>query len=145
MQELIYKFVEDSLEKKGVCDVRRRVFVEEQGISELLVFTGEEGGEEMNMAVKDGESVIGTARVIFPDKYTAKIERMAVFKNLRRRGIGRGIISFLNGELKRKQIKQVILHAQYTAVEFYKSCGFKESGEPFFEADIRHIKMEMSY
>lgn len=145
MKELIYKFAEDSHEIKGSCDVRRQVFVEEQGISELLVFSGDGSSGEMNMVVKDGGSVIGTARVIFPDKNIAKIERMAVLKNFRRRGTGRGIITFLLAELKRRQIKYVILHAQHNVVEFYKSCGFKESGEPFFEAGIKHIKMEMKY
>ena len=145
MREPVYKCVANDLELNGAYEVRRQVFVEEQGIPESLVFSGEGSDEEMNVVVKDGESVIGTARVIFPAKNTAKIERMAVFKNLRYRGIGGGIISFLNGELKHRQIKQVVLHAQYTVVEFYKSCGFKESGEPFFEAGIKHIKMEMSY
>ena len=145
MQELTYKFVEDSHELKGVHEVKRQVFVEEQGISEPLVFSGDGSGDEMNMVVKDGGSVIGTARVVFPDKNTAKIERMAVLKDFRQRGIGRGIITFLEGELKSRDIKYVVLHAQYTVVEFYKSCGFKESGEYFFEAGIKHIKMEIKY
>ena len=145
MREPVYKFAANDLELKGACKVKRQVFVKEQGISESLVFGGVGNGEEMNMVVKDGDSVIGTARVIFPAKDMAKIERMAVLKHLRCRGIGEGIISFLNGELKHRQIKLVVIHAQYTVVEFYKSCGFKESGEHFFEAGIKHIKMEMSY
>ena len=145
MQEPSYKFVENSHELQGAYEVRRQVFVEEQGISEQLVFSGEGVGEEMNIVVKDGGAVIGTARVVFPAKNTAKIERMAVLKDFRQRGTGKGIIDFLNGELERRGIKHVVLHAQHTVVEFYKSCGFKESGEPFFEAGIKHIKMEMKY
>ena len=145
MSELIYKFVEDSHEIEGSRDVRRQVFVAEQGISEPLVFSGDGSSDEVNMVVKDGASVIGTARVIFPAGNMAKIERMAVIKNFRHRGIGRGIITFLIGEIKRRQIEYVVLHAQYTVVEFYKSCGFIESGEPFFEAGIEHVKMEMKY
>jgi len=145
MQELTYKLVEDSDEIKGSHDVRRQVFVEEQGISESLVFSGDGSIDEMHMVVKYGGSVIGTARVIFPAKNTAKIERMAIHKNFRHKGIGRGVITFLMGEIKHRQIKYVVLHAQHSVVEFYKSCGFKESGEPFFEAGIKHVKMEMKY
>ena len=39
-------------------------------------------------------------------------------------------------------VEDVILHAQYSVVDFYRSCGFRETGEPFIEADIKHIKME---
>ena len=46
MRELVYKFVENDLELKGAFEVRRQVFVEEQGISKLLVFSGEGSGEE---------------------------------------------------------------------------------------------------
>jgi predicted GNAT family N-acyltransferase len=35
----------------------------------------------------------------------------------------------------------VILHAQWTAISFYKACGFEETNGPFFEAGIKHIKM----
>ncbi|MFC2026549.1 GNAT family N-acetyltransferase [Chloroflexota bacterium] len=40
-------------------------------------------------------------------------------------------------------MSKVIVHAQYSAIPFYKSCGFVESGVPFNEAGIPHIKMEI--
>ena len=145
MKELTYKIVEDDGELKGAYEVRRQVFTKEQGISEDLEFDGEENGDKVNMVVKDGEEVIGTARVVLLTGNTAKIERMAVLKPLRHKGIGRGIISFLNEELKHRQVKYVFLHAQHTVIDFYKSCGFSEVGTPFYEAGIKHIKMEMRY
>ena len=75
----------------------------------------------------------------------AKIERMAVLKLFRDKGIGKGIISFLNEELRRSKITHVILHAQYQVIDFYKTCGFHETGLPFEEAGIKHMKMEMRY
>ncbi len=144
MKELIYKFAENNLEMQGAYEVRRQVFVEEQGISEPLEFSGSGNGEEMNMVVTDGQEVIGTARVIFPTKKSAKIERMAVLKKYRHQGIGASIISFLNSEFKRRQIKNVFLHAQYAVRTFYQGCGFHETGQPFYEAGIKHIRMEMT-
>ncbi|MCK5577833.1 MAG: GNAT family N-acetyltransferase, partial [Dehalococcoidales bacterium] len=85
----------------------------------------------------------GTARVLFPAPGVAKIERMAILKTFRRKGIGSEIVSFLNERLKTNKIDRVVVHAQYPAVPFYKSCGFVGSGAPFNEASIGHIKMEL--
>ena len=141
MDKLSYKLVTSDRELKAAFEVRLQVFVEEQGISEELELDDLDR-EALHMVVKDGERVIGTARVLFLTANQAKIERMAILKSFRRRGIGRGIMSFLNEELRNKQVEQVVLHAQYAVVAFYKSCGFEESGLPFQEAGIKHIKME---
>ena len=144
MKEFTYKFIENNREMQSADEVKRRVFVEEQGISEPLVFSSGGVDEEKNIVVMYGEEVIGTARVIFPAKESAKIERMSVLKDYRHRGAGRGIIAFLGGELKRRQIKHVYLHAQHAVIDFYKECGFHETGEPFYEAGIKHVRMEMA-
>ena len=143
MTEFIYKLVENKEELQNVNEVKRQVFVIEQGIDEELVFESAKDSDEINIVAKNKDIVIGTARVVFPTNDTAKIERMAVIKSFRGRGIGKGIISFLEGELKKRKIKNVILHAQYQVVNFYKTCGFRESGLPFEEAGIKHVKMEM--
>ncbi len=143
MSEFSYKLISSDRELKSAFEVRRQVFVEEQGISKELELDKYDR-EALHMVVKDKEKVIGTARIRFLVTHQAKLERMAVLKHFRRRGIGRGIISFLNEELKRRQVRQVVLHAQYPVVVFYKSCGFEESGLPFREAGIKHIKMQRS-
>lgn len=140
MGKLNYKLVTSDRELEGAFEVRRRVFIEEQGIPEDLELDGYDG-EALQMVVADGDMVIGTARVLFPATGRAKIERMAVLKSFRRRGIGRRIISFLNEELSHRQVEQVVLHAQWPVVAFYRSCGFEETGSPFWEAGIKHIKM----
>ena len=141
MGEFSYKLVSSDRELKSAFEVRRHVFVEEQGISEELELD-EYDREALHMVVKDKERVIGTARIRFLVTGQAKLERMAVLKHFRRRGIGRDIISFLIAELRNRQMRQVLLHAQYSAVAFYRSCGFEESGLPFWEAGIKHIKMQ---
>lgn len=141
MGQLSYKLVTSDRELKEAFDVRKEVFVEEQGISEDLELDGYDS-EALHMVVKDGERVIGTARVLFLAANEAKIERMAILEPFRCKGVGRRIISFLNEELRNRQVQQVVLHAQYPVVAFYKSCGFVESGSPFWEAGIKHIKMQ---
>ena len=141
MDKFSYKLVTGDRELEGALEVRRKVFVHEQGVSEDIELDGRDG-EALHMVVKDGERVIGTARVLFLANSQAKIERMAVLTPFRGRGIGREIISFLNEELRNRQIKQVFLHAQCSVIGFYKSCGFEEIGSPFWEAGIKHIKMQ---
>jgi predicted GNAT family N-acyltransferase len=141
MGKLNYKLVTSDSELEGAFEVRRRVFVEEQGISEGLVFD-EHDGEALHMVVEDGERVIGTARILSLTTNQAKVERMAVLEPFRRKGIGRKIISFLDEELRNRQVQLVVLHAQSGVVAFYKSCGFDELGLPFWEADIKHVKMQ---
>jgi predicted GNAT family N-acyltransferase len=141
MGKISYKLVESGKELAEAFKVRKEVFVKEQGISEDIELDNH-GSEALHIVVKDGKRVIGTARVLFPAPSVAKIERMAILRPFRRKGIGSRTISFLNTELKNRQIEKAVLHAQYSSVAFYKSCGFVESGIPFNEAGISHLRME---
>jgi predicted GNAT family N-acyltransferase len=140
MSKFGYKLVTGDVELREAFEVRRQVFVREQGISEDLVFDGRDR-EAMHMVVKVGEKVIGSARVQFLAGNQAKLERMAVLKRYRRKGIGKEILLFLDTVWKDKRVQQVIIHAQLEVVPFYKLCGFDELGSPFREAGIKHIKM----
>ena len=140
MSKFSYKLVTGDVELQEAFEVRREVFVREQGISESLVFD-EHDREALHMVGKDGERVIGSARVQFLADNQAKLERMAVLKRYRRKGIGKEMLLFLDAVWKDKQVQQVIIHAQLEVVPFYKLCGFDESGSPFREAGIEHIKM----
>lgn len=141
MDNLSYKVVVSDSELEGAFEVRKQVFVAEQGVPEDLELD-ELDMEAMHVVVKDGERIVGTARVLFLAASQAKLERMAILKPFRRRGIGKGIISFLDEEFKNRGTEQVVLHAQCSAVNFYKSCGFEESGSPFWEVGIKHVKMQ---
>ena len=130
MSKFSYKLVTSDVELQEAFAVRRQVFVREQDISEDLVFDGHDK-EALHMVVKDGEKVIGSARVRFLTDNRSKLERMAILKRYRRKGIGREMLLFLDAVWKDKQVQQVIIHAQLEVVPFYKSCGFCELGLPF--------------
>ena len=136
-----YKLVDNESELKDAFRIRRRVFITEQSVPPNLEYD-EEDRTALHMVAKDGKKAIGTARVLFLSNNQAKLERLAVLKSFRGRGIGSGIISFLEKELKNHGVEKVMLHAQYRATAFYKSCGFAETGTPFWEVGIKHIKMQ---
>lgn len=140
MSKFGHKLVTGDVELQEAFEVRRQVFVREQGISEDMVFDRYDR-EALHVVVKDGQKVIGTARVQFLADNQAKLERMAVLKHYRRKGIGKEMLLFLDTVWKDKQVQQVIIHAQLEVVPFYKLCGFDELGLPFREAGIKHIKM----
>ena len=140
MAEINYKLVTTDEEMRGALEVRRLVFVQEQGVSEELEYDSQDG-EALHMVAKKEGSVIGTARVRFLPDNQAKIERLAVLRPFRRRGVGSTIFSFLKQELKRRQMDTILIHAQCDIIAFHKSCGFTEFGPIFWEAGIRHRKM----
>jgi predicted GNAT family N-acyltransferase len=140
MSKFTCKLVTDDAELQEAFEVRRQVFVREQSISEDLVFDGHDR-EALHMVVKDDGRVIGSARVQFIADNQAKLERMAILKHYRRKGIGREMLLFLDTVWKDKRVQQVIIHAQFEVVPFYDLCGFTEFGFPFQEAGIKHIKM----
>ena len=140
MNGLDYKLVTGSAELQQAFGVRRQVFVQEQGISRDLVFDGNDR-KALHVVVKSGEKVIGSARVQFVTDNQAKLERMAILKHCRRKGIGREMLLFLDAVWWGKKVQQVVIRAQLEVIPFYKSRGFDLVGLPFQEAGIEHMKM----
>ena len=122
-------------------EVRRAVFVEEQGVSKDVEYDGLDAGALQLIVSHDGLAV-GTARVRFPKPGMAKIERMAVLGPYRRRGVGQEILCFLTAELRERQVETIVLHAQYPVIAFYESSGYRVTGTPFIEAGIKHVEMQ---
>lgn len=142
MDDTVCKLVVSESELESAFEVRRLVFVEEQDISEALEYDGLDD-EAVHIIARHEDKVVGTARVRFPSRGHAKIERMAVLGPFRHQGIGGLILSFVNSELRTRQIQHVLLHAQVAVIEFYRLQGFQETGPYFMEADIKHVAMQM--
>ena len=81
---------------------------------------------------------IGTARVRPVDIGVAKIERVAILKPYRGRGLGFALMRHVLRELDRGR---AVLHAQTHSESFYRALGFETEGEPFEEAGIPHVRM----
>lgn len=80
-------------------------------------------------------------RVYFIDNL-AKLGRVAVLKNERRKGYATLVCGELLKIAFERGAESVFLHSQLSAEEFYKSLGFETEGEIFYEpGNIPHIKM----
>jgi len=118
--------------------IRTAVFTEEQGIDPEIDFDGNDPQCLHVIAKSATGSTVGTARM-FDDGH---IGRMAVLQAYRGQGIGRAMLETLINAAARLGLSQVHLNSQLTAVGFYRALGFEETGEPFIEAGIEHIRMQ---
>ena len=142
MGPFVCRMAESECEVASAFELRRRVFVDEQHIADDEEFDGNDA-DALQFVAANEAGVIGTARVRFVGPREAKLERMAVLKAFRRAGVGKSIVAFVNGELRKRGIDLVVLHAQCVAAPFYGACGFEEVGAVFLEVGIEHVRMEM--
>jgi len=140
VNEIAFKQATRKAELNGAFNVRREVFITEQKIAEEEEWDGLDD-TCLHFVAKRGAEVIGTARLRFLEPGHAKIERMAVLIPYRRHGVGTGILANVEEALMSRGISEAVLHAQITAVPFYRSCGYKANGPHFYEAGIEHVKM----
>ena len=122
--------------------IRKKVFCEEQKISEKIEFDNLDHLCEHFLIHKD-KGYIATARVRPKNKNVFKIERVAVLPEFRRLKVGSLLINEIIGfYLNNKKNCSIILHSQVAVEEFYKSLNFTSYGDPFYEDGIPHIAME---
>ena len=122
--------------------IRRRVFIEEQGVPEEIELDEDDARAIHALALQDGRPV-GCGRMVAHDDYV-KIGRMAVMREQRGRGIGRRLLLFLMERARNAGFRRAVLDAQLHAEEFYCKQGFVPVGEMFKEAGIMHRRMERS-
>ena len=141
MPIILVNNIKDQSDKTKAFEIRNLVFCEEQKVSKEIEFDGLDQFCNHYLA-KINELPIGTARVREQKKGTFKIERMAVLKGYRKKGVGKAIIKkILKHYLNLNNINKLILNSQIEAKDFYKKFGFVEVGKEFVEANIRHQKM----
>lgn len=131
--------VKTAEEMEKVFEIRREVFIREQGVPEEIEMDGLDKDAVHVLAAVDGIPA-GCGRLLYEDG-EARIGRVAVRKEMRRRGIGDGICRLLMTIAGDSGASRVIINAQLTAVEFYEKLGFKKEGEVFTEAGIKHVRM----
>ena len=67
--------------------------------------------------------------------------RMAVHPALRSGGIGAQVLQALMAVARERGDRELMLHAQTGAVDFYRRAGFIERGPHFESAGIVHVEM----
>jgi len=134
----------------SIAWLRRRVFIEEQGVPEALEWEPEEPGCDWFLArvalvgsparepVGPG-SLIGIVRLT----PTGRIGRMAVLPDWRRQGVASALLLAVLARAGQRGLDRVHLHAQISAVPLYVRHGFRPVGAVFQEAGIPHQAMAL--
>jgi predicted GNAT family N-acyltransferase len=120
--------------------VRRRVFVEEQSVPEALDLDGLDASCAHFVARADGR-VVGTARLRPLAPGLAKVERVAVLRSERGKGIGAALMEQVESRARSQGLASLVLSAQESALVFYTRLGYRAEGERSFEAGIPHRTM----
>lgn len=71
----------------------------------------------------------------------AKIERMAVRRDFRGKGVGEKLMEYVMEAARAGGMEKVVISAQTHAVPFYEKLGFAAHGDEYMEAGIPHYAM----
>lgn len=121
-----------------LADIRREVFIQEQGVPESLEWDGQDEESVHLLAIDQHGEAAGTVRLL-PDGH---IGRMAVRKAWRGQGIGAALLTRILELAAAQGLSRVVLNAQTSAVGFYQKAGFVIQGNEFLDAGIPHYRME---
>jgi predicted GNAT family N-acyltransferase len=140
MSQITIKIADSPQEIAAVQTIRKTVFQTEQGVEASFDFDGKDESCDKLIATLNDEFV-GTVRIRYLDRGTAKIERLAVLKIARGYGLGKQLMEKALELAASKNILEVVIHAQEYIKGLHQQLGFEEEGEIFESSGIRHVKM----
>jgi YbgC/YbaW family acyl-CoA thioester hydrolase len=121
--------------------IRTAVFLDEQRIPAEMEWDDGDRTAVHAVAYNGLDQPVATGRLLQQAPGVARIGRMAVHRALRGSGIGRQVLQALLAVAAARGDREVVLHAQRSAEDFYRGLGFVPRGEAFEEAGIAHIEM----
>ena len=127
-------------QRQAASALRRQVFVVEQGVPEALELD-EMDAVSLHALAYDDHGPLATGRLL-PDGH---IGRMAVRRDARGAGAGSAVLRALMERARQRGDREVVLHAQLAAQDFYARHGFAPEGEIFMDAGIEHIAMRRRF
>lgn len=129
---------------RGALAVREEVFCREQGVprEEEIDWRDEEALHVVALGPDSGR-VIGTLRLL-PDADRAKIGRVAVERDWRRRGIAARMLALALAGARERGCASARLASQLEATRLYEQAGFAVESDEFDDAGIPHVWMGRS-
>ena len=136
------KKVENDTELQETFKIREVVFVVEQECPQEEEFDEFDDHSTHFIAYQEG-SPVGCCRYRNTEK-GIKLERFAVLKEYRGKGVGKRLVQTALGNIEASQPSAgtlLYLHAQIPAMALYTRFGFHSVGEKFQEAGLDHYEM----
>ncbi|HLR10926.1 MAG TPA: GNAT family N-acetyltransferase [Sporosarcina sp.] len=121
--------------------VRKKVFVEEQGVP-LNLEVDEYDETASHFVVYHKDVPIGAGRIRETTPNVGKVERVCILPNYRGLHLGKQIMKALENHGAELQFHKIVLNAQSHAIPFYESIGYHITSPEFLDAGIPHRAME---
>lgn len=138
------KIVETKQEHDDAFAIRKKVFVEEQGVP-LHLECDAEDATATHFIMYEDDKPVGAARLRSIEQTVAKFERVCILQDQRGKKLG----ALMMQEMEKHAIsidKQLLkLHAQSYAVPFYEKLGYIVTSPEFMDAGIPHRAMEKKF
>lgn len=131
---------ETAAEKEQAFEVRRKVFVEEQGVP-LHIEMDEYDDAATHFAGFNLEQPIAAARIRETDSGIGKIERVCVLEEYRGQHVGVILMNEMEEHAKKAGLFTLKLNSQSYAIPFYEKLGYEVSSPEFLDAGIPHRAM----
>lgn len=141
--EIINVTTEEHL--REALDIRKEVFVIEQKVPVDLEIDELDSldADAHHILIKYEGEYAATGRVTYYNKDSAKMQRIAVRKSFRSKGLGRVLLIAMETQARELKLLHSVLDAQCQAEAFYSKLGYVTiSDEPFEDAGIPHVRMK---
>jgi predicted GNAT family N-acyltransferase len=103
--------------------IRRQVFVEEQGIPAALEYDDADATAIHVLAYRD-EVAVGTGRLLIEANGFGTLGRIAVLSTERGNGIGGQVVQALEECALRARVRHLVLHPHFYLERFYRNLGY---------------------
>ena len=149
MEEPAVLRVTNEPEMARALQVRRRVFIEEQGVPEELEIDEFDappalGSTALHVLLPLDGVAVATGRLLLDGEAGhGHIGRVAVLAEHRGRGCGRAVMLALHKIAREVGVRHLTLAAQLHAIGFYERLGYVARGEVFLDAGIEHRWMDL--
>jgi len=134
------RLVESLQERQQALEIRKQVFVEEQGVPAHLEIDDHDQEAVHWLAYQDDQAV-ATARLVRYAPRQAKVGRVAVLPAWRSHGLGRQVMNEIHRWIGDQPFQEIILDAQVEVIAFYEKLGYQAQGEIFEDCGILHRRM----
>ena len=122
--------------------IRDTVFLDEQNVDPAIERDGRDDSCLQYLAEIDGRAVATARARLLDDRI--KIERVAVLRAARGKGVGAALMRFLMSDIAGQGLlsgRHFFLSSQRQAIPFYERLGFSVCSDEYLDADIPHRDM----
>lgn len=128
--------VVDWLSTEALRDIRKHVFIDEQGVPEELEWDSDDQHATHFLMCAQGQP-LGTARLLDD----GHIGRVAILPAWRGQGLGEHLMRNVMAHARQRGMTTLLLSAQLQATPLYQRLGFIRCSDEYLEAGILHVAM----